>query len=193
VDRTISILALVGSYRQGSLNQALLAAAREEAPENVEITDFDLRRVPFYDGDLEAAGVPVEVQSLKAAVGDADALLLVTPEYNSGIPAVLKNGIDWVSRSYPDAPIGGKLAAVMGATPGRSGTKFAQEQLREVVARAGALVIGAPEVTVARAGDAIEGGRVQSEEVRAAIGAVVASIAAAVELCAEEGSLSAVR
>ena len=192
MDRPVSILALAGSYRRGSLNQALLAAARDEAPEGIRLADFDLRSVPFYDGDVEAAGLPAEVERLKAAVAGADALLLVTPEYNSGIPAVLKNGIDWASRMYPDAPIGGKLAAIMGASPGGSGTRFAQEQLRQVLERAGAVIVEAPEVMVARAGDVIEDGRVESEDVRAAVGAVVTALAAAVELCVDEGSLSAV-
>ena len=92
------ILALAGSYRSGSYNQALIAAARELAPGGVEIVDFDLRTVPHYDGDLEAAGDPEPVQALKQAVRDSDALLVVTPEYNSGVPGVLKNGIDWSSR-----------------------------------------------------------------------------------------------
>ncbi len=192
MDRPISILALAGSYRDGSLNQALLASAREEAPESVTFRDFDLRTVPFYDGDVESAGIPIEVQRLKSAIREADALLLVTPEYNGGIPAVLKNGIDWGSRIYPDAPIAGKLTAIIGATPGRSGTRFAQEQLRQVVGRAGGVVIEAPEVMIARAASVIQHGRVESDDVRASVRAVVAALVAAVELCLDEGSLAAV-
>ena len=67
-----------------------------------------------YHGDLEEARLPAEVISLKDAVGDSDALLLVTPENNSGIPALLKNGIDWSSPVYGDSSISGKLAAIMG-------------------------------------------------------------------------------
>jgi chromate reductase len=192
MDRTVKILALAGSYRRGSFNQALVAAAREEAPENVEFDEFDLRRVPFYDGDTEEAGLPADVERLKAAVSDADALLLVTPEYNSGIPGVLKNGIDWSSRVYPDAPISGKLVAIMGATPGRSGTKAAQEQLRQVVGRTGAVLIEGPELMVARAGDLIEDGQIQSKELRSDIRAVVETLVSAVELCVDQGSSSVV-
>lgn len=186
------MLALAGSYRRGSFNQALVAAAREEASENVELGQFDLREVPFYDGDVEEAGPPAAVERLKVAVRDADALLLVTPEYNSGIPAVLKNGIDWSSRVYPDAPIGGKLVAIMGATPGRSGTKAAQDQLRQVVGRTGAVLIEGSELMVARAGDLIEDGNVQSEELRSQIRAVIAALVSAVELCNDQGSASVV-
>src|SRR5215207_3730739 len=78
----IRILALAGSLRKGSLNQALIHAARELAPDHVRIEDFDLRTVPFYDGDLEAAGDPEEVVALKSAIADSDALLIATPEYN---------------------------------------------------------------------------------------------------------------
>jgi chromate reductase len=190
MDRPIKILALAGSYRQGSLNQALLSAAHDEAPETVQLTDFDLRSVPFYDGDVESAGLPPEVQRLKDAVADADALLLVTPEYNGGIPAVLKNGIDWTSRMYPNAPIGGKLSAIIGASPGRGGTRQAQEQLRQVLTRAGAVVIDAPEIMVARASNLIVDGRVESDELRAVIRDVVDSLSTAVEVCLEEGTLA---
>lgn len=192
MERTVKILALAGSYRRASLNQALITAAREEAPASVDFREFDLREVPFYDGDVEEAGLPPEVERLKAAVREADALLLVSPEYNSGIPAVLKNGIDWSSRVYPDAPISGKLAAIIGATPGGSGTKFAQEQLRQVVGRAGAVLIEAPEVMLARAGEAIEDGQVRSGDVRAKVRAVVEALEMSVRLCVDEGSLAAV-
>jgi chromate reductase len=192
MDQSVKILALAGSYRRGSFNQALVSAARDEAPENVDFREFDLRDVPFYDGDVEEAGLSPDVERLKAAVRDADALLLVTPEYNSGIPAVLKNGIDWASRVYPDAPISGKLVAIMGATPGRSGTAMAQQQLRQVVGRTGAVVIEGPQLMVARAGDVIDEGRVRFEDLRSEIRAVVEALVSAVELCVDQGSLSTV-
>jgi len=192
MDRPVNILALSGSYRRGSFNQALVAAAREEAPPQVDFREFDLREVPFYDGDADKAGLPSDVQRLQVAVGDADALLLVTPEYNGGIPAVLKNGIDWTSRGHLGAPIRGKLVAIMGATPGRSGTRRAQEQLRHVVSRAGALLLEGPQVMVASAGDLIQDGRVQSEELRSAIRALVVALVAAVELGGDQGSSSVV-
>ena len=187
------VLALAGSYRIGSFNQALIAAARTVAPDHVEITEFDLRSVPFYDGDLEAAGDPEPVEQLKGAVRSADALLFVTPEYNSGIPGVLKNGIDWASRFYPNAPLAGKLAAVVGATPGRSGTRTAQEDLRRVLGRTGTIVIDDAELSLARAGDAIVDGVVVSDEVLARIRAVVDAILESADLCDQTGSASTAR
>lgn len=183
-----SILVLAGSYRSGSFNQALVAGVREVADPNVSLVEFDLRRLPHYDGDLEAAGDPETVVELKAMVRSSDALLIVTPEYNSGIPGVLKNGIDWMSRTYPDAPIGGKLAAVVGATPGRSGTQFAQEHLRRVLDRAGATVLSEPQVLVAHAGDQIVDGVIVSDELKTQLRSVFESLVDAAAQCKETGS-----
>lgn len=190
--REVKILTLAGSYRHGSFNQALLAAARQEAPDHVEFSNFDLREVPFYDADDEEAGPPPAVERLNSAVRDADALLLATPEYNSGIPAVLKNGIDWASRGYPNAPIAGRIVALMGASPGRSGTRFAQQQLRQVVARTGAVLLDEPQVMVARAGDLIVDQRVTDEALRTEIRTLVEALAASVELCIDSGSQSTI-
>src|SRR5215208_5532674 len=102
-DNDIHILALAGSFREGSLNQALVRAARELAPDHDHIDDLDLRTVPFYDGDLEEAGDPPGVTTLKSAVAEADALHFATPEYDGSVPAVLKNAIDWASRMPADS------------------------------------------------------------------------------------------
>ena len=185
--------ALVGSFRKASLNQALLATARELAPDAIAIGEVDLRQVPFYDGDVEAAGAPPEVNELMEAVRAADALLVITPEYNGSIPAVLKNAIDWASRGYPEAPISGKLAAVMGATPGRGGTAAAQQDLQKILARVGAVVVDAPTVAVASATDLVEDGRFVDEGVRADIDAVLSAVIDAVCLGRDCGSVSAVR
>ena len=187
------MLAFAGSYRTGSFNQALISAARTVSPDHVEVVDFDLRTVPFYDGDLEAAGDPEPVQRLKQAVREADALLFVTPEYNSGMPGVLKNGIDWASRFYPNAPLAGKLAAVIGATPGRSGTRTAQQDLRRVLGRTGTIVVEGAELALARAGEAIADGVVVSDEVLDQIRAVVDAILESADLRDQTGSSSSAR
>ena len=129
MNRPVKILALAGSYRRGSFDQALVFAAREEPPENIDFREFDLREVPFYDGDVEEAGLPPDVERLKAAVRDADALLLVTPEYNSGIPAVLKNcahqrqgGGDHGGNARSERHGTGTAAAAAGCRPHRRGS-----------------------------------------------------------------------
>src|SRR5918997_4364784 len=93
------ILGIAGSLRQGSYNRGLLRAAREDAPETIEICEFDLMPIPLFNEDIEAQGDPTSVQQLKAHIHAADALLISTPEYNYSIPGVLKNAIDWASRA----------------------------------------------------------------------------------------------
>lgn len=122
------ILGLSGSLRRASFNTALLRSAVSLAPAGSEIEARTLHGVPLYDGDLEAEeGVPAAVAALKAALGACDGLLLVTPEYNNGIPGVFKNAIDWMSRPPGGTDLfKGKPVAVIGASPGNFGTILAQ-------------------------------------------------------------------
>jgi len=145
------ILGIAGSHRIGSYNSALLRAAREVGPIGVEIEEFDIRELPFYDGDVEAAGDPVSVTAFKEAIRDADALLIATPEYNRGVPGVLKNAIDWASRPPLASPLTNKPVAVVGASTGRGGTARAQEQLRSALEYSRARVLEQPEVLVPEA------------------------------------------
>jgi chromate reductase len=139
--RPLRILGLAGSYRDGSFNQALLRAAIEEAPAGVVIEPFDLRDVPFYDADLEAAGDPPPVRQLKEAIAASDGLLIATPEYNRGLPARIKNAIDWASRPPFAAPLAGKPVALMGASTGRSGAANAMAHAREALQHSRARVL----------------------------------------------------
>ena len=100
-DTRFRVLGISGSLRKASFSTGLLRAGQEVAPEGMELTIFDIRDLPFYDGDLEAEGDPMPVIALKSAVREADAVLLATPEYNWGTSAALKNAIDW-------APVTGK-------------------------------------------------------------------------------------
>ncbi len=148
----LSVLAVAGSCRRRSFNRALLRAAIARAPDGVETRDFDPSRLPFYDGDVEAAGDPDVVAEFKAAVHAADLVLLVTPEYNGGLPAVLKNAVDWGSRPPRPQAWDGKPVAIMGATPGRLGTALAQRSLRESLAGLNAHVMPQPRVLLSGAG-----------------------------------------
>lgn len=119
---TINVVAFAGSLRQESYNRALLRAAQESAPESMSIDTFDLSPIPLYNYDVEQQGDPEPVQEFKHAIRKADALLIATPEYQHGIPGVLKNALDWASRPPKQSPLQGKPAAIMGATPGMTGT-----------------------------------------------------------------------
>lgn len=145
------VLGIAGSLREGSYNRGLLRAARELAPEGVELEEHDLRGLPFYDGDLEAAGDPDSVTELKEAIRRADALVIATPEYNRGLPGGLKNAIDWASRPALASPLAGKPVAIMGASTGRGGTARAQQQLRDALEFPRAIVLEEPHVLVPEA------------------------------------------
>ena len=148
-----SVLAIPGSLRRDSFNRRLLEAARDLAPAGVAVEIADLRPVPFYDGDVEAAGDPPAVRDLKVRIRRADALLIATPEYNGAVPGLLQNAIDWASRPRGAAPLTGKPVAVLGCSPGPGGSARAQGLLRQVLANAGAEVLAGPELVVPRVAD----------------------------------------
>ena len=123
------IIGIAGSLRKASFNAALLRAAAELAPAGTEVEIASIATIPLYDGDLERErGIPEPVTMLKDRIAGADGLLIVTPEYNSSIPGVLKNAIDWLTRPHKDIPevFGDKPVAVMGTTPGMGGTRLSQ-------------------------------------------------------------------
>jgi chromate reductase, NAD(P)H dehydrogenase (quinone) len=123
------IVGIAGSLRAGSFNAALLRAAVEECPPQASIEIESIRGIPLYDGDLEAAqGIPARAAELKERVAGADALLLVTPEYNNSIPGAFKNAIDWMTRPASDIPrvFRGRPVGLIGASPGAFGTVLSQ-------------------------------------------------------------------
>lgn len=136
-----------GSLRQGSFNTMALRAARDLAPDGIDIEIADIRGIPLYDEDLRSAGEPGAVTELKARIRAADAVLLVTPEYNFSIPGVFKNALDWLSRP-PEQPFDGKAVAIMGASPGPVGTARVQYDLRKVLLFMNAFVVAKPEVFI---------------------------------------------
>ena len=136
------VLAISGSLRSGSLNSELLRLAADGAPEDVEVSLYDgLKQIPPYDTDDEASG-PAAVEELAAAVREADAVLVSTPEYNGSIPGVLKNAIDWASRpDVVEGPFWGKPVAVVSASTGSFGAIWAQTDLNKVLKLVGARVV----------------------------------------------------
>jgi chromate reductase len=139
---TMRILAIPGSVRRDSHNARLLRHAAERAPEGVEIEVWDgLKSIPPYDEDDDTLIPPAPVAELRRKIAEADGLLFATPEYNSSIPGVLKNAIDWASRPRATTPLQGKPAAVVGATTGSFGAVWAQAELRKVLASTGARVV----------------------------------------------------
>lgn len=160
----LHVLGIAGSLRAKSFNRGLLNAAQELAPEGMLIDICDISSLPFYDGDVEAAGDPESVAAFKSAIRTTDALLIATPEYNYGISGVLKNAIDWASRPPGKSPLMEKPAAIMGATPGTGGTARAQLQLRQTLAATRVHVMTNPEIFVSGAYEKFdENGRLTDE------------------------------
>jgi chromate reductase len=147
----LSILAFAGSLRRGSFNRALLRAAADLAPDRMRIAIFDLAEVPLYNGDVEAEGDPEPVARLKRAIAAADGVLMATPEYNHGVPGVMKNAVDWASRPPGGAPLAGKPVGIIGASPGSTGSARGQSQLRQAFEFTNSFCMPQPELLVARA------------------------------------------
>lgn len=149
----VSLLGMSGSLRRGSYNSALLRAATRLMPPDVTLETASIRGIPLFDADVEAQGLPPSVIQLKEAVVAAAGVLLVTPEYNNGIPGVFKNAIDWLSRPNSDIRrvFGGKPFALIGTSPGPYGTILAQVAWLPVLRTLGAQVWSGGRLQVARA------------------------------------------
>jgi chromate reductase, NAD(P)H dehydrogenase (quinone) len=166
----IKIVGVSGSLRSGSYNSALLRAARNVLPPDVQLEIGTIKGIPLYDGDVEAKdGIPASVQALKNSIIQADGLLLVTPEYNNSIPGVAKNAIDWLSRPPADSGkvFGNKPVAIMGASPGGFGTVLSQAAWLPVLRTLGTRPWFGQKMLVSRAGQVFDAnGELQDEAVR---------------------------
>jgi chromate reductase, NAD(P)H dehydrogenase (quinone) len=149
--RDLTVLGFAGSLRRGSYNRALLRAAREETPAGMKLDIFEIGEIPLYNEDVEAEGNPEPVARFKQAIREADGLLIATPEYNHGVPGVTKNAIDWASRPPRQAPLGGKPVAILGASPGITGTARGQSQLRQAFEFTNSYCMPQPEILVYQA------------------------------------------
>src|ERR687885_868166 len=147
----LRVLGISGSLRRGSYNTAALRTAQELAPEGMTIEAADISEIPPYNDDVrQEQGYPPPVETLRAQIAAADALLIVTPEYNYSVPGVLKNAIDWASRPPPESPLRHKPVGMMGAG-GMFGTVRAQLALRQVFIFTRCYVLPEPELHVANA------------------------------------------
>jgi chromate reductase len=173
------VLGFAGSLRKGSCNAAALRAGAELLPPGMTLEIFDLAPIPLYNADVEAAGFPEPVLQFKARIAAADALLVVTPEYNYSIPGVLKNAIDWASRPPATSPLSGKPVAMMGASTGLFGTVRAQLHLRQVCVCTNMLAMLKPEVHIAQAAAKFDAeGHLTDEETRRRIRALLEALLA---------------
>ena len=139
-----TVTVLVGSLRADSANRKLAETLSSLAPEGVELRIAEnLDQIPFYNEDLDGADAPAAAVALRQQVADSDSVLIVTPEYNATIPAVINNAIDWLSRPYGVGAIVGKPLGAIGVTPTPYGGKWAHEDARRSAKIAGANVVEA--------------------------------------------------
>jgi len=163
----MKLTAFSGSLRKASYNRHLLNAAIELAPADLTIVRLEIDDIPLFNADAEDPP-PAAVAALRASMADAAGLLIVSPEYNAGVPAVTKNVVDWLSRPPRRSVLDGKPVAVLGASPGITGSARGQSQLRQAFVFTNSPVMPQPEVLVYRAHEKFdEEGRLTDERTRA--------------------------
>jgi chromate reductase len=176
----LTLLGIPGALRAASTNRLLLAEARRLFGP-ATMTEANLR-LPLYDGDLEAEhGIPPEVQQLADQIRAADAVVIATPEYNKSFPGVLKNALDWVSRTK-GGPWRDKPVAIISAAAGRAGGERSQFALRLAMMPFRARVLPGPEVMVADPANAFSpDGQLQDKRYAKALAELMALLRAEAE------------
>lgn len=181
----VKLLGISGSLRANSFNTALLRAAQAMAGAGVQLEAATLHGVPLYDGDVEQQqGTPEAVRTLKGRILASNGLLLVTPEYNNGVPGVFKNAIDWLSRPTPGLPdvFKNRPVAVIGASPGGFGTILSQNHWLPVLRALGVRQWSGGRLLVSRAGTVFAAdGSLQDDAIRRQLAEFVEGFAAFVE------------
>ena len=147
----MKVLTIVGSIRKDSVNLKLAKEVAKLAPKEMEIEIYIPSDLPLFTQDLEQ-NPPESVKKLKKKITDSDAILFVTPEHNHTISAVLKNAIEWGNRPWGDNSWDGKVAAIIGGG-GASGTRYAQNHLRQIMVDLNLLTFNNPQVFVAKASE----------------------------------------
>ncbi len=161
------LLTISGSLRRGAYSAMLARAAADLAPEAAEVSFYeDLGSIPAFNEDLEPDHTPEAVEDLRRQVEAADALLIVTPEYNASIPGALKNAIDWASRPHGTSALLGKPTAIVSSSPSPFGGAWANQHLRRILSITGTPVVET-ELAVGKVDDKLDpGGELEDAETR---------------------------
>jgi len=175
----IKLVAFCGSLRKASFNRMALNAFAERLPAGASLQTIEIGDWPLYDADVQAKGFPAPVQAAQQAMLAADGIVLVSPEYNYGPSGVLKNAIDWLSRTTPQ-PFAAKPVAIFGASGGLLGTARAQYQLRQAMVFLDGRPVNKPEVMIGQAQNKFTDGKLADEPTGKLLGDLGASLALAV-------------
>lgn len=161
-----NVISICGSLRKASYNRMLANLLPSLAPAGMTIKPSPSIEMPLYNADVQAQGWPAACTALGDAIRAADGVIIVTPEYNYGIPGVLKNAIDWVSR-LKDQPFINKPVAIQSATQGPMGGARMQYQLRQAMVFLNAFTFNTPEIFVGTAQNKFgENGELKDEPTR---------------------------
>lgn len=172
------LLGLPGSLRSNSNSLAILRGLRDALPADVSMDVRDLR-LPLYDQDIDTPDAPAEVHGFRQAIADADGVVIVTPEYNYGMPGVLKNALDWASRPYGKSALIGKPVLVISNSPAFTGGVRAHQQVNDTLLALPAKLLAGPQVVVGGVGEKIKDGKLSDEAVlKFALGAIDRMLAA---------------
>jgi chromate reductase len=177
----LNVRGICGSLRKGSFNRAVLDAAIEVAPPGIRVEPLEWGDLPIYNADDDGDRTPASVQRFKDAIRAADAVLIVSPEYNYSIPGGLKNAIDWASREKQGTPqcFADKPVAILGASPGNLGTARMQYHLRQVFVFLDAKVLNKPELMIGQVATKVDpSGRLTDETTRGLLNQQLDALAA---------------
>lgn len=159
----LKLVGFSGSLRAASYNTALLREVVEMLPPTMQITIHSIADIPLFNEDVEAQGTPAAVTALHNAIRASDGVVMATPEYNHGIPGVLKNTLDWLSRATPHA-FYGVPTALLGASNGLIGTTRSQAATRQTLAALNSPCMPFPQVLVSRVQDKVDAGNRLTDE-----------------------------
>jgi chromate reductase len=143
----VKLVGLAGSLRAQSFSHATLVGLRNNLPDKVSLDILDLW-LPLYNEDEDGAAAPAEIDNLRKAIRNSDGIVIVTPEYNHGIPGVLKNALDWASRPYGKSCLVNRPALVISISPAFTGGVRAHAQVNETLLSIPAQVLGGPQVVI---------------------------------------------
>jgi chromate reductase, NAD(P)H dehydrogenase (quinone) len=135
------IAIIVGSNRRDSLNRKLAEALAKLGADKFDANIVRIDDLPMFNQDNEG-NLPPEVVRFKSQIAAADGVLVVTPEHDRSIPAVLKNAVDWGARPYGKNSWAGKPGFITGTSPGAIGSALAQQHLRSVMTGLGMTLLG---------------------------------------------------
>jgi chromate reductase, NAD(P)H dehydrogenase (quinone) len=153
----VKLIGLSGSLRRGSFSRATLIGLRDNLPDKVTLEIYD-PQLPLYNEDDDRSDGPGEVARFREALADSDGVVIVTPEYNHGLPGVLKNALDWASRPFSRSVLMNKPALAISISPAFTGGVRAHAQLNETLLAIPALVLGGPQVVLGNITDKVRDG-----------------------------------